>query len=70
MAELIALASLPALLTGIALGWYLRRINSWCPRCGDTLHRVSYEDYEVTYCPSCQTKGKVLADRRLSRLIR
>lgn len=37
MAELIALASLPALLTGIALGWYLRRINSWCPRCGDTL---------------------------------
>ena len=41
-----------------------------CPRCGDTLRRVSYESHEVTYCPSCQTAGKVLADRRLSRLIK
>lgn len=41
-----------------------------CPRCGDDLRRVSYESYEVTYCPGCQTAGKVLADRRLSRLIR
>jgi formamidopyrimidine-DNA glycosylase len=41
-----------------------------CPRCGDDLRRVSYEDYEVTYCPTCQTGGKVLADRRLSRLLR
>jgi formamidopyrimidine-DNA glycosylase len=41
-----------------------------CPRCGETLRRVSYEDYEIAYCPSCQTGGKVLADRRLSRLIR
>jgi formamidopyrimidine-DNA glycosylase len=31
---------------------------------------VSYESHEVTYCPTCQTGGKVLADRRLSRLIR
>jgi formamidopyrimidine-DNA glycosylase len=31
---------------------------------------VSYEDHEVTYCPDCQTSGKVLADRRLSRLLR
>ena len=37
-----------------------------CPRCGADLRRVSYEDYEVTYCPDCQTGGKVLADRRLS----
>jgi formamidopyrimidine-DNA glycosylase len=41
-----------------------------CPRCGADLRRVSYESYEVTYCPACQTEGKVLADRRLSRLIR
>lgn len=41
-----------------------------CPRCGETLRRVSYESYEVTYCPRCQTGGKVLADRRLSRLVR
>jgi formamidopyrimidine-DNA glycosylase len=41
-----------------------------CPRCGADLRRVSYESYEVTYCPTCQTGGKVLADRRLSRLVR
>jgi formamidopyrimidine-DNA glycosylase len=41
-----------------------------CPRCGGDLRRVSYESHEVTYCPTCQTGGKVLADRRLSRLIR
>lgn len=41
-----------------------------CPVCAGDLRRVSYESYEVTYCPTCQTGGKVLADRRLSRLIR
>jgi len=41
-----------------------------CPRCGDTMKRVSYEAYEVTYCPACQTDGKVLADRRMSRLLK
>jgi len=41
-----------------------------CPRCGDPMRRVSYESYEVTYCPTCQTGGKVLADRRLSRLVK
>ena len=41
-----------------------------CPRCGHDLRRISYESHEVTYCPNCQTGGKVLADRRLSRLIR
>jgi formamidopyrimidine-DNA glycosylase len=41
-----------------------------CPVCGDDLKRVSYESHEVVYCPRCQTGGKVLADRRLSRLIR
>jgi formamidopyrimidine-DNA glycosylase len=46
------------------------RYGQPCPRCGADLRRVSYEDHEVTYCPDCQTGGKVLADRRLSRLLR
>ena len=41
-----------------------------CPVCGADLRRVSYESHEVTYCPGCQTGGKVLADRRMSRLLR
>lgn len=41
-----------------------------CPRCGALMQRVSYERHEVTYCPRCQTGGKVLADRRLSRLLK
>ena len=41
-----------------------------CPRCGGDLRRVSYQSHEVTYCPRCQTGGKVLADRRLSRLLK
>jgi len=46
------------------------RYGSPCPSCGDTLRRVSYESYEVTYCPACQTGGKPLADRRMSRLVK
>jgi formamidopyrimidine-DNA glycosylase len=41
-----------------------------CPVCGNDLKRVSYESHEVVYCPTCQTGGKVLADRRLSRLVK
>jgi len=41
-----------------------------CPRCGTGLRRISYESYEVAYCPACQTGGRILADRRLSRLVR
>jgi len=41
-----------------------------CPRCGDDLRRVWYESHEIAYCPTCQTGGKVLADRRLSRIVR
>ena len=41
-----------------------------CPVCGNDLQRVSYESHEVVYCPNCQTGGKVLADRRLSRLVK
>jgi formamidopyrimidine-DNA glycosylase len=46
------------------------RFGTPCPRCRDTLRRISYESHEVTYCAACQTAGKVLADRRLSRLIK
>jgi formamidopyrimidine-DNA glycosylase len=46
------------------------RYGSKCPRCDETLRRVSYESHEVTYCPHCQTGDKVLADRRLSRLVK
>jgi len=46
------------------------RYGKPCPRCGEDLRRVSYGSHEVTYCPRCQTGGKVLADRRLSRLVR
>ena len=46
------------------------KYGSPCPVCGSDLRRVSYESHEVTYCPTCQTGGKILADRRLSRLIR
>ena len=46
------------------------RYGEPCPVCGDDLRRVSYESHEITYCPTCQTGGKVLADRRLSRLLR
>ena len=46
------------------------RYGTPCPRCGGDLRRISYESHEVTYCPACQTGGKILADRRLSRLVR
>jgi formamidopyrimidine-DNA glycosylase len=41
-----------------------------CPRCGARLEAVNYEDYVMSYCPSCQTEGRVLKDRRLSRLLK
>jgi formamidopyrimidine-DNA glycosylase len=41
-----------------------------CPVCGDTVREVSFADRAFQYCPTCQTGGKPLADRRLSRLVR
>jgi formamidopyrimidine-DNA glycosylase len=41
-----------------------------CPRCTTTLQAVHFEDYVIAYCPACQTEGRVLKDRRLSRLLR
>ncbi len=47
-----------------------RRNGEPCPRCGERLEAVFYEDYVMCYCPACQTDGKVLKDRRLSRLLK
>jgi formamidopyrimidine-DNA glycosylase len=41
-----------------------------CPRCGETLRRVDFEEHTITYCPAEQTGGRILKDRRLSRLLR
>jgi formamidopyrimidine-DNA glycosylase len=41
-----------------------------CPVCGDTVREVSFADKSLQYCPTCQTGGKPLADRRLSRLLK
>jgi formamidopyrimidine-DNA glycosylase len=41
-----------------------------CPRCATTLKAVHFEDYVIAYCPTCQTEGRVLKDRRMSRLLR
>jgi formamidopyrimidine-DNA glycosylase len=41
-----------------------------CPVCGDTVREVSFADKSFQYCPTCQTGGKILADRRMSRLLK
>jgi formamidopyrimidine-DNA glycosylase len=41
-----------------------------CPECGDTIREVSFAEKSFQYCPGCQTAGRVLADRRLSRLVK
>jgi formamidopyrimidine-DNA glycosylase len=45
------------------------RFNLPCPRCASPIQRIRYADNETNYCPTCQTNGKVLADRSLSRLL-
>ncbi|MBX4175849.1 Fpg/Nei family DNA glycosylase [Streptomyces geysiriensis] len=46
------------------------RTGEPCPACGDTIREVSFSDSSLQYCPTCQTGGKPLADRRLSRLLK
>ena len=46
------------------------RTGQPCPVCGDTVREVSFADKSLQYCPTCQTGGKPLADRRLSRLLK
>ena len=45
------------------------RFGQPCPRCGSPIQRIRYADNETNYCATCQTGGKVLADRSLSRLL-
>jgi formamidopyrimidine-DNA glycosylase len=46
------------------------RLGEPCPQCGTPIARVDYEEHTVYYCPRCQTGGRVLKDRRLSRLLK
>lgn len=47
-----------------------RRAGSRCPVCGDTVRAVEYRTYEVDYCPTCQTDGRVLADNTTSKFLK
>ncbi|HXV53449.1 MAG TPA: DNA-formamidopyrimidine glycosylase family protein [Solirubrobacterales bacterium] len=47
-----------------------RREGEPCPRCGTTIEAVYFAEHQTNYCPECQTGGKVLKDRRLSRLLK
>lgn len=46
------------------------RAGEACPECGDTVREVAFADRTLQYCPRCQTSGKVLADRRMSKLLK
>lgn len=46
------------------------RLGEPCPQCATPIARVDFEEHTIFYCPSCQTGGRLLADRRLSRLLR
>ena len=46
------------------------RLGQPCPVCGTPIARVDFDEHTIYYCPSCQTEGRVLKDRRLSRLLR
>jgi formamidopyrimidine-DNA glycosylase len=46
------------------------RTGEECPECGDTIREVSFADSALQYCATCQTGGKPLADRRMSRLLK
>jgi formamidopyrimidine-DNA glycosylase len=46
------------------------KLGEPCPRCGTPIARVDFEEHTIFYCPSCQTGGRTLKDRRLSRLLK
>jgi formamidopyrimidine-DNA glycosylase len=46
------------------------KLGEPCPRCGTPLERVDFEEHTIYYCPVCQTEGRVLKDRRMSRLLK
>lgn len=65
-----ATAAFPEKVTAFRKGMAVHgRYGEPCPRCGDKVLRIRYADKETNYCAQCQTGGKVLADRSLSRLL-
>jgi len=46
------------------------KLGEPCPRCATPLARVDFEEHTIFYCPTCQTDGRILKDRRLSRLLK
>ena len=65
-----AIAAFPEKVTAFRQGMAVHgRYGEPCPRCGDKVLRIRYADKETNYCARCQTAGKVLADRSLSRLL-
>ena len=65
-----AKTSFPEKVTAFRKGMAVHgRYGEPCPRCGDKVLRIRYADKETNYCARCQTRGKVLADRSLSRLL-
>ncbi len=66
-----AKAAFPEKVTAFREGMAVHgRYGKPCPRCGAKIQRIRYADNETNYCPRCQTGGKLLADRSLSRLLR
>ena len=66
-----ARAAFPEKVTAFRKGMAVHgRYGEPCPRCGEKVLRIRYADNETNYCARCQTRGKVLADRSLSRLMR
>jgi formamidopyrimidine-DNA glycosylase len=47
-----------------------RKLGEPCPRCGTPIAQVDFEEHTIFYCPECQTEGRTLKDRRMSRLLR
>ena len=47
-----------------------KHLGEPCPQCGTPIARVDFEEHTIFYCPTCQTGGRTLKDRRLSRLMR
>jgi formamidopyrimidine-DNA glycosylase len=65
-----AKAGFPEKVTAFRKGMAVHgRYGEPCPRCGEKIQRIRYADNETNYCAKCQTGGKVLADRSLSRLL-
>ena len=64
-------SSFPEKVTAFRKGMAVHgRYGESCPRCGEKVQRIRYADNETNYCPRCQTGGKLLADRSLSRLLK